>query len=48
MAEANKDDSERCIAIALQAIKSGNVEKAIRFLERSDRLYPNDRAKGNL
>lgn len=43
--EGNKDDAERCIEIAQNAFAAGNVEKAERFLQKAERLYPTARAK---
>nr|XP_006822895.1 PREDICTED: dnaJ homolog subfamily B member 12-like [Saccoglossus kowalevskii] len=43
--DGNKDESERCIEIAQQYIASGNCEKAIKFLQKADRLYPSKKAK---
>lgn len=43
--EANKPECEKCIKIAQAAMSEGNYEKAIKFLEKSNRLYPNDLAK---
>ena len=46
--EANKPECEKCIKIAQAAMSDGNYEKAIKFLEKSNRLYPNDLAKRKL
>ncbi|GBP63666.1 DnaJ homolog subfamily B member 12 [Eumeta japonica] len=43
--EGNKDEAERCIDIAQNAISSGNFEKAERFLLKAERLYPTAKAK---
>ena len=43
--EANKPECEKCIHIAQAAMEEGNYEKAIKFLEKSNKLYPNDLAK---
>ncbi|CAI5774618.1 J domain-containing protein [Podarcis lilfordi] len=43
--ESNRDEAERCIAIAVGAIKAGQVEKARRFLEKAQRLYPSQRVR---
>ena len=43
--EVNKDESERCVDIALEAIRNGNVERAEKFLRKADNLFPNQRAK---
>lgn len=44
--ESNRDEAERCISIALNAIKSQKAEKALRFLEKAQRLFPTDKARG--
>jgi DnaJ family protein B protein 12 len=46
--ESNKDDSIKCIHVAEQCIKTGDIEKAIRFLNKAERLYPSERAKNLL
>ncbi|XP_053695124.1 dnaJ homolog subfamily B member 14-like [Sabethes cyaneus] len=43
--EVNKDESRRCIEIAVAAFRAGNVEKAQKFLEKSQRLYPTKEAE---
>uniref|UniRef100_H3BDI8 DnaJ heat shock protein family (Hsp40) member B12 n=1 Tax=Latimeria chalumnae TaxID=7897 RepID=H3BDI8_LATCH len=43
--ESNRDEAERCIEIALVAVKNNNPEKALRFLEKAQRLYPTERAQ---
>ncbi|XP_072484328.1 dnaJ homolog subfamily B member 12 [Notamacropus eugenii] len=43
--ESNKDEAERCITIALSAIKSRQPERALRFLEKAQRLYPTPRVR---
>lgn len=44
--EVNKDEAERCIDIALEAIKIGNIARAQKFLNKAENLYPSQRAKG--
>lgn len=44
--ESNKDEAERCISIALKAIQSNQPERALRFLEKAQRLYPTPRVSG--
>ncbi|KAK3600876.1 hypothetical protein CHS0354_019223 [Potamilus streckersoni] len=44
--EWNKDESERCIAIAKKYINEGNKEKALKFLNKAEQLYPSQTAKG--
>ncbi|XP_058044251.1 dnaJ homolog subfamily B member 12 isoform X1 [Ahaetulla prasina] len=41
--ESNRDEAERCIVIAVAAIKANQTEKARRFLEKAQRLYPSQR-----
>lgn len=45
--EGNKDEAERCIEIAKKYIDEGNSEKAKKFLQKAERLFPTDKAKGN-
>lgn len=44
--ESNKDEAERCISIALKAIQSNQPERALRFLDKAQRLYPTPRVSG--
>lgn len=46
--DSNKDEAERCIKIALNAITNNDQEKARRFLEKAQRLFPTDKAKRKL
>ncbi len=46
--EGNRDDSEKCISIALKSLKAGDKEKAIRFLNKAQRLFPSKKAEGEL
>uniref|UniRef100_A0A8C8RKY2 DnaJ heat shock protein family (Hsp40) member B12 n=1 Tax=Pelusios castaneus TaxID=367368 RepID=A0A8C8RKY2_9SAUR len=43
--ESNRDEAERCIAIAMAAIKASQPDKAVRFLEKAQRLYPSQRIR---
>ncbi|KAM8806232.1 dnaJ homolog subfamily B member 12 [Eudromia elegans] len=43
--ESNRDEAERCIGIALVAAKAGQPERARRFLEKAQRLYPSQRVR---
>jgi len=43
--DGNKDDGEKCLRIAEQHLKSGNVEQALKYLNKAERLFPTDRAK---
>ncbi|PVD37526.1 hypothetical protein C0Q70_00120 [Pomacea canaliculata] len=42
--DGNKDESERCIGIAVQSIAAGNTDKAIKFLKKAQRLFPSKKA----
>ena len=44
--DGNKDESEKCIAIALKYIRTGDRGKALKFLSKADKLYPSKHAKG--
>lgn len=46
--EGNKDGAEQCIEIAKSAMSAGNYDKAEKFLEKAERLYPTDLAKALL
>jgi hypothetical protein len=43
--EANKLDSEKCIHLASQYASKGEYEKAVRFIEKSVKLYPTEKAQ---
>jgi DnaJ family protein B protein 12 len=43
--DGNKDDGEKCLRRAEQELRAGNVEGALKFLQKAERLYPTDRAK---
>lgn len=43
--DSNKDEAERCIKIALNAITNNEQDKARRFLEKAQRLFPTEKAK---
>lgn len=45
--EGNRDEAERCIAIALQAVRDAKIERAEKFLKKAEKLYPTQKAKGN-
>ncbi|KAM8889479.1 dnaJ homolog subfamily B member 12b isoform 1-T2 [Synchiropus picturatus] len=42
--EVNRDEAERCIDIATAAFGRGESEKALRFLEKAQRLFPTEKA----
>lgn len=43
--EGNKDEAEKCITVARNYIKFGNMEKAEKFLLKAERLYPTPKSK---
>ncbi|ALC47231.1 CG3061 [Drosophila busckii] len=43
--DGNKDEAQRCIDLAVQAIAEGKPEKAEKFLLKAERLYPTENAK---
>eukprot|EP00242_Pyramimonas_sp_CCMP2087_P018379 CAMPEP_0198202768 /NCGR_PEP_ID=MMETSP1445-20131203/5983_1 /TAXON_ID=36898 /ORGANISM="Pyramimonas sp., Strain CCMP2087" /LENGTH=198 /DNA_ID=CAMNT_0043873849 /DNA_START=183 /DNA_END=779 /DNA_ORIENTATION=- len=43
--ESNKEDAQRSLEIAQRALADGQNEKAIKFAEKSDRLFPSPEAK---
>uniref|UniRef100_A0A3P9HCI9 DnaJ heat shock protein family (Hsp40) member B12b n=1 Tax=Oryzias latipes TaxID=8090 RepID=A0A3P9HCI9_ORYLA len=43
--EVNRDEAERCIDIAAAALKSQQPEKAQKYLEKAQRLFPTKTAK---
>lgn len=46
--EVNRDEAERCIDIATAALTEDQPEKAQRFLEKAQRLFPTEKARGEL
>ncbi|CAB1439778.1 unnamed protein product [Pleuronectes platessa] len=46
--DSNKDEADRCIKIALNAIGNNQPDKARKFLDKAQRLFPTDRAKNLL
>lgn len=46
--EGNRDESERCYYLANKYLSQGDLEKAKKFLNKAERLYPTQRAKGIL
>ncbi|XP_068184279.1 dnaJ homolog subfamily B member 12a isoform X2 [Antennarius striatus] len=46
--DSNKDEAERCIKIAHNAIKNNQQDKARKFLEKAQRLFPTEKARSLL
>lgn len=44
--ESNRDEAERCIEIAVTALRQSKLEKAEKFLRKAENLYPTQKAKG--
>lgn len=44
--EGNRDEAEKCINIATKSLSVGDKEKALKFLNKAEKLYPTTRAKG--
>lgn len=44
--EVNKDEAERCIDIAVEAMKIHNYQRAEKFLTKANNLYPTQKGKG--
>ena len=42
---ANKEQAQRCVERARASLREGNVDTALRFLDKSMRLYATDEAK---
>eukprot|EP00608_Synchroma_pusillum_P003321 CAMPEP_0198431528 /NCGR_PEP_ID=MMETSP1452-20131203/19320_1 /TAXON_ID=1181717 /ORGANISM="Synchroma pusillum, Strain CCMP3072" /LENGTH=62 /DNA_ID=CAMNT_0044151987 /DNA_START=17 /DNA_END=202 /DNA_ORIENTATION=+ len=38
--EVNKDEAERCREIAMKCLREGRFDKAVRFADKSLRLFP--------
>lgn len=43
--EGNRDEAEKCIKIATRALEDGDKEKALKFLNKAEKLYPTQKAK---
>lgn len=46
--EGNRDEAEKCIHIATKALEDGDKEKALRFINKAEKLYPTDKAKSKV
>uniref|UniRef100_A0A3B4DKM8 J domain-containing protein n=1 Tax=Pygocentrus nattereri TaxID=42514 RepID=A0A3B4DKM8_PYGNA len=43
--ESNKDEAERCIEISLTALRDNQPDRARRFLEKAQKLFPTEKAR---
>ncbi len=46
--DGNRDEAERCIEIAVSALREAKLDKAEKFLKKAENLYPTQKAKGEL
>eukprot|EP00063_Salmo_salar_P075481 XP_014050316.1 PREDICTED: dnaJ homolog subfamily B member 14 isoform X1 [Salmo salar] len=46
--EGNRDEAEKCINIATKALEAGDKDKAVKFLNKAEKLYPTYKAKALL
>ena len=44
--ESNRDEAVKCVRLAEKYLGEGNAEKAEKFLKKSVKLFPTDKAKG--
>ena len=46
--EGNKDEAMKCCHLAEKFIRAGYHEKALKFLNKSKKLFPTEKAEGSL
>lgn len=46
--DGNKDESERCLRLVEELLSKGSFQKAYRFAQKANQLYPTDRTQGLL
>lgn len=44
--DGNKDEAEKCFNLAQKYFKEGSREKAARFAQKAERLYPSAKSQG--
>lgn len=44
--ESNRDEAEKCIEIAVNALREAKIDKAEKFLKKAEKLFPTKKAKG--
>ncbi len=44
--EGNRDEAETCLKLATKAFEDGNKDRALKFLNKAEKLYPTEDAKG--
>ncbi|CAG0886968.1 unnamed protein product [Cyprideis torosa] len=42
--DSNRDEADKCLELAVRLIRQGNLEKALKFIHKSQRLFPTGRA----
>lgn len=45
MSEANRDEATKCLNIAQRAIAAGDLDKARKFCEKAQQLYPSPQVR---
>merc|ERR1739838_772711 len=43
--DGNKDEADKCLNLGQKHFKEGNREKALRFAQKAERLYPSQKAQ---
>lgn len=46
--DGNKDEAEKCFNLAQKYFQEGNRDKASRFAQKAERLYPSQKSRGEL
>lgn len=41
----NKDEADKCLQIGKQALDSGDLQKALKFFNKSNNMHPSDTAE---
>lgn len=44
--DGNKDEAEKCFNLAQKYFQEGNRDKAIKFTQKAERLYPTQKSQG--
>jgi len=44
--DGNKDEAAKCRQLADRFLKEGNKDRALKFLEKSQKLYPSKEVEG--
>ena len=46
--ESNRDEAIRCVRLAEKYLIEGHLDRAEKFAGKSQRLFPNEKAKGKI